>query len=175
MIGGRGIPAWNTAILLSLRNLWKFEARSSYDGAVVNLHILQYEQTIRDAARAPSLREIVKQRFRCHRQSFGKLHDVLKRDIAFAALYSADVITVEACSLSELLLGQASLNAERADRGAEARFDRKRGHLSSCRDDHHESTHDECYLCLHDDHRDRNGRHQSTVCHVAKSALSMRN
>lgn len=137
----------------------------------MNLKIMRYEQTVRNTARAPSLREIFKQYFRCHRQSCGKLHDVLKRDIAFAPFYSPDVITVKARSLSELLLRQAPFKAKRPYGGAESRFDRKRGHLSSCRDDHYESTHDEWYIALDTHQRNRRGHDQSTACHYNSALL----
>ena len=91
-------------------------------------------------------REIAEQSFRCHRQGLGQLHNVFERDITLTSLYSADVIAMQPCTFREFLLRETSLHAKRPHGVPELGFDRCRGHLSSCRDDHYESTHDEWYL-----------------------------
>jgi hypothetical protein len=53
---------------------------------------------------------------------------------------------VESCPFCKFLLRQAPFDAKRSHRASEPRFHRLRGHLSSFRADHYESTHDECYL-----------------------------
>ena len=93
-----------------------------------------------------SSRKIVEQLLRCYRQSLGQLNDILERDVPFPALNSADIIPVESRSFCKFLLRQASFDAKRSHRASEPRFHRVRGHLSSFRADHYESTHDECYL-----------------------------
>ena len=89
---------------------------------------------------------IVEQLLRCDRQGFGELDDILERDVPFPALHSADIVPVESCPFCKFLLRQAPFDAKRSHRASEPRFHRLRGHLSSFRADHYESTHDECYL-----------------------------
>ncbi len=97
-------------------------------------------------ASASSSWEIAKQLLGRDRQSHGNLDNVLERDIAFPTLHSADVIAMKPCSLCKLLLGQAPFSAKRSYGASKPGFDRLRGHFSSFRYDHYESTHDECYL-----------------------------
>ncbi len=95
--------------------------------------------------------KIVEQLLRCYGQSLGELDDILECDVPFAALNSADIIPVESCPFCKFLLRQAPFDAKRSHRVSEPRFHRPRGHLSSFRADHYESTHDECYIfsCSH--------------------------
>ena len=90
--------------------------------------------------------KFVEQLFRSYGQSFGELDDILERNVSFSALNAADIIAVESRSFCKFLLRQAPFDAKRSQRVSEPRFHRLRGHLSSFRDDHYESTHDECYL-----------------------------
>jgi len=106
-------------------------------------------------ASASSSWEIAKQLLRRDRQSHGNLDNVLKRDIAFPTLHAADVIAMKSRSLCKLLLGKASISAKRSYGASKPGFDRLRGHLSSFRDDHYESTHHEWYLFFTADSRNR--------------------
>ena len=95
--------------------------------------------------------KIDKQLLRTYCQGVGDLDDVFERNVPFPSLDPSDIIAVQTGSFRKLLLRQAPLDTKRSHRASEQRLDRIRGHTSSFRDDHYESTHDECYLfsCLH--------------------------
>ena len=119
----------------------------AYDGTIAKSRAtIQSDEPLLIYIFMSSSWEIVEQFFRCYRQSLGELNDVLERDVPFPALNSADIIPVESCPFCKFLLRQAPFHAKRSHRASEPRFHRLRGHLSSFRADHYESTHDECYL-----------------------------
>ena len=119
----------------------------AYDGNVAKAPCtIQRDQMLNMLIFISSSWKIVEELFRCYRQGASELNNILECNIPFAALDSSDIVAVESGSFCKFLLRQTPLETELSHRASEQRFDRLRGHLSSFRDDHYESTHDECYL-----------------------------
>ena len=89
--------------------------------------------------------QIIEQFSRGNRETLSKFDNVFEGDVTLSALDSTNVIAMQTCSLCEFLLREAPVHTKSANSSAKTNFRRLMGHASSCRHDHYESTHDECY------------------------------
>lgn len=78
----------------------------------------------------PALRKVREKFFRCHRECHRQLHDIFQANVSFASLYSPHIVSVEAGSLGEILLGIPLLFAESPQCIAKPRFSGPRSHPS---------------------------------------------